>query len=286
MTIGDIESIYTNQLPPLYEKDEARSLASYAVQSTCGLSKSYVMLHKSHELTLGEETTLIRILDELRVGTPLQYVLGEADFYGLKFKVNSNVLIPRPETEELVFWVLDSAKRDADGDINIIDLGTGSGCIPIAIKKNLPQAEVSACDISQEAIDMAINNAVHNQAEVHFFHADILSPRFSLLPLTFNVIISNPPYIRHSEKVSMHKNVLAHEPHTALFVPDEDPLLYYKSIADFSLKHLSNKGLLFLEINEAFGRETEKMLQAKGFKTEHKKDIQGKDRMIKAWLID
>jgi len=286
MTIGDIESIYTNQLQPLYEKDEARSLASHAVQNTCGLSKSYVMLHKSHELTLGEETTLIRILDDLRSGAPLQYVLGEADFYGLKFKVSSSVLIPRPETEELVFWVLDSAKRDADGDINIIDLGTGSGCIPIAIKKNLPQAEVSACDISQEAIDMAINNAVHNQAEVHFFHADILSPRFSLLPLTFNIIISNPPYIRHSEKVSMHKNVLAHEPHTALFVPDEDPLLYYKSIADFSLKHLSNKGLLFLEINEAFGRETETMLHAKGFKTEHKKDIQGKDRMIKAWLTD
>ena len=286
MTLGDIESIYTNQLPPLYEKDEAKSLASHAVQSTCGLSKSYVMLHKSHELTLVEETTLIRILDELRVGTPLQYVLGEADFYGLKFKVNSSVLIPRPETEELVFWVLDSAKRDADGDINIIDLGTGSGCIPIAIKKNLPQAEVSACDISQSAIDMAINNAVLNQAEVHFFHADILSPRFSLLPLTFNVIISNPPYIRHSEKVTMHKNVLAHEPHTALFVPDEDPLLYYKSIADFSLKHLSNNGLLFLEINEALGRETEKMLHAKGFKTEHKKDIQGKDRMIKAWLTD
>jgi len=284
MTIGDIESIFTNQLPPMYDKEESKSLANLAIQHVCDLSKSYILLHKSHELTLVEETTLIRILDDLRFGTPLQYVVGEADFYGLKFKVNSSVLIPRSETEELVFWALDSAKRDADGDFNIIDLGTGSGCIPIAIKKNLPQAEVSACDISPEAIETAIGNAVLNQTEVHFFHADILSPKFSLLPLTFNIIISNPPYITDSEKRSMHKNVLEHEPHTALFVPDENPLLYYKSIADFALKHLSNKGFLFLEINEALGKETEKMLQNKGFRTEHRKDIHGKDRMIKAWL--
>ncbi|WP_256010043.1 peptide chain release factor N(5)-glutamine methyltransferase [Desertivirga xinjiangensis] len=284
MTISAIESIYTDQLPPMYDKDEAKSLALLAVQHVCDLTKNYILLHKSHEITLKEETSLIRILDELRFGVPLQYVLGEADFYGLRFKVNSSVLIPRPETEELVFWALDSVKRDPELGINVIDIGTGSGCIPIAIKKNLPEAEVSACDISHEAIEVAINNAVLNQTEVHFFHADILSPRFTLLPLTFNLIISNPPYITDSEKRQMHKNVLEHEPHTALFVPDDNPLLFYNSIADFAAKHLSSKGLLFLEINEAMGREAENMLHSKGFNTEHKKDINGKDRMIKAWL--
>jgi release factor glutamine methyltransferase len=239
MTIADIESIFIDQLPPMYDREESKSLAILAIQNVCDLSKSYVMLHKGHELTLQEETALIRVLDELRFGTPLQYVIGEADFYGLRFKVNSNVLIPRPETEELVFWALDSIKRGGDGDLTIIDLGTGSGCIPIAIKKNLPQAEVSACDISNEAVDTAIKNAVLNQTEVHFFQADILSPHFNLLPLTFNLIISNPPYITESEKSDMHKNVLDHEPHTALFVSDKDPLLFYNSISDFAKKHLS-----------------------------------------------
>ena len=284
MTIAEIESIYTDQLPPLYDRDEAKNIAQLAVQFICKLSKTYVMLHRGHDLTLGEETSLIRVLDELRFGKPLQYVLGEADFYGMRFKVNSNVLIPRPETEELVFWALESVKEYKQRSLNIIDLGTGTGCIPISIKKNLPGAEVCACDISQAALDTAIENAVLNQTEVHFFQADILKDTFSLLPLTFNLIISNPPYITEREKVSMHANVLQHEPHTALFVPDSDPLLFYNKIADFALKHLAEDGALFLEINEALGKETTLMLVKKGFQAEVKTDLQGKERMIKAWL--
>jgi len=284
MTIAEIESIYTDQLPPMYDRDEAKSIAQLAVQFVCNLSKSYVMLHKGHDLTLKEETSLIRVLDELRYGKPLQYVLGEADFYGMRFKVNSSVLIPRPETEELVFWALESVKESKERSLNIIDLGTGTGCIPIALKKNLPGAEVCACDISQEAVDTAIQNAVLNQAEVHFFQADILKESFSLLPLTFNVIISNPPYITHKEKEEMHNNVLEHEPHTALFVPDDNPLLFYKHIADFAKKHLAEEGMLFLEINEALGHETRSMLVEKGFHAEIKTDLHGKERMIKAWL--
>jgi len=285
MTIAEIESIYTDQLPPMYDRDEAKNIAHLAIQQTCDLSKTYVMLHRGHDLTLNQETALIRILDELRFGKPLQYVLGEAHFYGMRFKVNSSVLIPRPETEELVFWVLESFKDESkQRSLNIIDLGTGTGCIPIAVKKNLPGAEVCACDISQEALDVAIQNAVLNQTEVHFFQADMLKDTFSLLPLTFNCIVSNPPYITEREKEAMHVNVLDHEPHTALFVPDKEPLLFYDKIADFASKHLAEKGLLFLEINESLGHQTKAMLEYKGFEAEVKTDLQGKDRMIKAWL--
>ncbi|WP_207533429.1 peptide chain release factor N(5)-glutamine methyltransferase [Desertivirga arenae] len=284
MTIAEIESIYVDQLPPMYDREEARNIAQLAVQFICNQSKSYVMLHKGHDLTLQEETSLIRVLDELRFGKPLQYVLGEADFYGMRFKVNSSVLIPRPETEELVFWVLECVKEGKQRALNIIDLGTGTGCIPIAIKKNLPGAEVCACDISQEAVDTAVQNAVLNQTEVHFFLADILKESFNLLPLTFDFIISNPPYIAENEKEQMHKNVLEHEPHTALFVPNDNPLLFYNKIADFAVKHLSENGLLFLEINEALGKDTQSMLKEKGFHSEIRTDLQGKERMIKAWI--
>ncbi|WP_207426234.1 peptide chain release factor N(5)-glutamine methyltransferase [Pedobacter sp. SYSU D00535] len=289
MTLAEIESIYIEQLPPMYERDEAKNLAGMAIEHVCGLSRSFIMLHKAHELTMKEETSLIRVLDELRFGIPLQYVLGEADFYGLKLKVNSSVLIPRPETEELVHWVIQDYQTlpeslDKDYGISVLDIGTGSGCIPIAIKKNLPHADVSAFDISDGAIETAIQNAVSNQTEVHFFKADVLDTHLNLLPLTFNVIISNPPYIMESEKEQMHKNVLDHEPASALFVPNDDPLVFYKRIADFSLKHLNAGGALFLEINERLGSAMFEMLNSKGFEVELRKDAQGKDRMVKAVL--
>ncbi len=271
----------------MYDRNEAKNIAGLAVEHVCNLGRSFVLLHKSHQITMKEETALIRVLDELRFGIPLQYVIGEAHFYGLKFKVDSSVLIPRPETEELVNWVLESIREDAEtrnsDSMHIIDIGTGSGCIPIALKKNLPQADMYALDISNSAIETAIRNAVENQTEVHFFQGDILNPSLTLLPLTFSVIVSNPPYVRSSEKQQMHTNVLDHEPHSALFVPDEDPLLFYRSIADFAKKHLNQEGSLFLEINESLGKETAALLEARGFLTELRKDLQGKDRMIKAW---
>ena len=288
MTLAEIETIYLEQLPPMYERDEAKNIVALAIEHVCNLNRNYFMLHKSHEINMKDETALIRVLDELRFGIPLQYVLGEADFYGLKFKVDSSVLIPRPETEELVHWVLESVREEAEtrnsDSLHIIDIGTGSGCIPIAIKKNLPQADVCALDVSSSAIETAIQNAIQNQAEVHFFQADILNPTLNLLPLTFNIIVSNPPYVMDSEKKRMHQNVLEHEPHNALFVPDNNPLLFYRNIAHFSKKHLNQDGLLFLEINEGLGKETREMLQAEGFDSELRQDLQGKDRMIKAWI--
>lgn len=287
MTLAEIETIYIAQLPPMYEKEEAKSLAALAIGDVCKISRSYLMLHKAKEITLKEETALIRILDELRMGRPLQYVLGEADFYGLRFSVNKDVLIPRPETEELVYWIISSIKEDGRNlteDLRIVDIGTGSGCIPVALKKNLPEAEVCALDISFSAIETAIQNAVNNDTEVHFFQADILDPHLSLLPLTFEVIVSNPPYIRESEKAEMHKNVLDNEPYSALFVSDNDPLIFYKSIGNFARKHLSTGGALFLEINGELGAETADLLNGMGFETELRKDAQGKNRMIKAQL--
>lgn len=288
MTFGDIETIYVNQLPSFYEKEEAKGIAALAVEHVCNVSRSYYMLHKSDTLTLVQETSLIRILDELRLGRPLQYVLEEADFFGLRFKVNSSVLIPRPETEELVHWVLtmvNERKKQgwSDGQVSVLDIGTGSGCIPVSIKKNLPEAEVSALDISNEAIETALRNAVMNGTEVRFVQGDILDDSFSLQPQSFTLITSNPPYVTNSEKDGMHKNVLDFEPHTALFVPDEDPLLFYRHIAEFSLKHLKPDGALFLEINESFGHETCSLLAEKGFKTELRQDLRGKDRMVMAW---
>lgn len=287
MTLGDIETIYVSQLPAFYEKDESRNIAAIAAEHVCNITRSYYMLHKSETLTLAQETSLIRILDELRLGRPLQYVLEEADFFGLRFKVNSSVLIPRPETEELVHWVLTSVnerkKQNLDTEhISILDIGTGSGCIPVALKKNVPEAEVSAIDISHGALETALKNSVMNGVEVRFIQGDILDDGFSLSS-RFNLITSNPPYVTDSERNSMQKNVLEFEPHTALFVPDDDPLLFYRHIADFSLKHLAGDGSLFLEINENFGPATCSLLKEKGFRTELRKDLRGKDRMVKAW---
>jgi release factor glutamine methyltransferase len=283
MTIAEIEEIFLEQMPGFYEREEIKTIALLAVQNVCGISKSYYMLHKRKDLLLSEETALIRILDELRFGKPIQQVLGEADFFGLRFKVNSRVLVPRPETEELVHWVLESIKLDNILSSNILDIGTGSGCIPIAIKKNLPLSSVTAIDISKDALEIARQNCELNDVEVNLLEADILNADYSMSNSGFDIIISNPPYITYSEKGAMHPNVLTHEPHEALFVPDENPLLFYKAIADFSVSHLNKPGYLFFEINEHYGDEIIAMLIEKGFKAELKRDLQGKNRMIRAF---
>lgn len=285
MTIADIEKIYLEQMPGFYDHDEKKAIASLAVQHVCHFNKSYYQLHKNTDLLLAQEAALIRILDELRFGKPLQHVLGEADFYGLRFKVNSSVLVPRPETEELVDWILNSIKSEGIPSTRILDIGTGSGCIPIALKKNMPSAEVFAIDISEDALKVAQENCVLNQVQINLLHGDILNADLSIKGQEFNIIVSNPPYIRYSEKEQMHPNVLQHDPHEALFVPNDNPLVFYDSIVQFSLKHLSAGGYLFIEINESLGHETAAMLESKGFKTELRQDMQRKDRMIKAVRI-
>lgn len=289
MTLGDIEDIYVHQLPSFYEREEAKAIAAIAIEQVCQRSRSYMMLHKSEPITLIQETTLIRILDELRFGKPLQYVLGEADFFGLRFKVDSSVLIPRQETEELVDWVLTYLKekkiaRHLEEPVHILDIGTGSGCIPVTIKKNLPEAFVCGLDISLEAIRVAEQNARQLATEVRFIRGDILDGSLNLQPLQFHVIVSNPPYVTVGEKEQMLKNVLDYEPHAALFVPDDDPLVFYRRIADFSHKHLRPEGALFLEINENFGGETCRLLDEMGYHSQLRKDLKGKDRMVMAWL--
>jgi len=240
---------------------------------------------KSHHQSFSRKRThrfAAGIIMELKTGKPLQYVLGYTEFYGLRFVVNPATLIPRPETEELVEWILNSV--DKTKSISILDIGTGSGCIPITLKKNLPHAHISAIDISHEALQTAKINAELNEVEIDFLEADILK---DLQPITHNLqlIVSNPPYVTPTDKTQMHVNVVDFEPHTALFVPQEDPLLFYKAIADFAITNLSTDGLLFLEINESYGQETIELLSSKGLKSiELKKDMSGRDRMIRATL--
>ncbi|MBC8882935.1 peptide chain release factor N(5)-glutamine methyltransferase [Flavobacterium piscinae] len=223
------------------------------------------------------------VLDQLKTQKPIQYILGEAFFCDLVFKVNEHTLIPRPETEELVYWILDEIKKQNIFNSTIVDIGTGTGCIPISLKKNLPESTVFGIDISEEALKVANENAISNDLEVHFIQKNILDA--SDLQNQFDVIVSNPPYVRELEKAEINTNVLAFEPHLALFVSDEDPLVFYRKIAELALKHLKPTGLLFFEINQYLGKETVSLLADLGFTTVVlRKDIYGNERMVKASL--
>ena len=205
---------------------------------------------------------------------PIQYILGRTSFYDLEFNVTPGVLIPRQETELLVDIIL----KDYSLSGKILDIGTGSGCIAVSLKKNLPEAEVFALDISQNALDIAKLNSKSNNLHIDFIHGDILNPGLTINH-TFDLIVSNPPYVRNSEQQKMHDNVLQYEPHTALFVPDDDPLVYYRAIADFCMRNLKSSGILALEINESLGFETKSELEKYTFSTvEIVKDLNNKDR--------
>jgi release factor glutamine methyltransferase len=227
---------------------------------------------------------------ELLTHKPVQYVLHEAWFCGMPFYVDENVLIPRPETEELVDWIVGNAQsptsrgRLATGNVRILDIGTGSGCIPISLKKKLPQAEVYACDVSEGALAVAARNAATHQTPVNFLQVDFLDiDTWGSLP-EVDIIVSNPPYIPYSDKSSMLQNVLAYEPHLALFVPSDDALVFYDAIARFAQRKLPDHGQVFAEIHEDLGKKTTALFESKGFDAEIKKDFQGKDRMVKANL--
>ncbi|WP_036678818.1 peptide chain release factor N(5)-glutamine methyltransferase [Daejeonella oryzae] len=284
MTLREIEKLYIDSLTELYGKDEAKSLAWLSVSYVCELNRASYLSRKNDTPDLMQETSLLSILDELKSGKPLQYILGKTEFYELPFKVNPSVLIPRPETEELVDWIIKDPVVNKTSDLKILDIGTGSGCIPIVLKKHFPEAQVSAIDISAEAIETAIRNSVLNKTEVKFYQADILNvSSASIAEKKYSLIVSNPPYVTISEKELMHQNVLEHEPHTALFVPDDDALLFYKAIANYAAIHLNVSGLLFLEINEHLGEQTLEVLKKAGFKNlQLRSDLRGKDRMIRA----
>lgn len=277
MNIKDLEKEYIKSLNHFYDIEESRSIFYLSATSILKVTQSDLLIKKDRVLAEQEVAALIKILETLKNGKPVQQVLGETHFYGLPLKINEYVLIPRPETEELVDWVIKEIK---DKKKSLLDIGTGSGCIPIAIKKNLPAVRVSALDISAEALKLASANALLNRTEINFIEADILSYSSNE---KYDVIVSNPPYIRELEKADMHENVLAHEPHAALFVSDENPLIFYKTISDFAYDNLNPNGYLFFEINEFLWEKTLQVLIDKGFKNiELRKDMQGKDRMIMA----
>ncbi len=280
-TINEVFLAFRQELNNLYNNNETEALTLWVVSEIMELSKATIKAFPEKELTVLQQELSLSILMELKTGKPLQYILGYTEFYGLRFVVNPAVLIPRPETEELVEWILSSV---GNKKLSILDIGTGSGCIPISLKKNLPDARISAIDISPEAIQTAKINAQLNEAQIDFIEADILNyPRLPTRNL--QLIVSNPPYVTPADKTQMHLNVIDFEPHTALFVPQDDPLLFYKAIADFAVVNLAPSGMLFLEINESYGQKTIDLLNSKGFKNiELKKDMSGRDRMIKAVL--
>lgn len=294
-TIKDVFTTYKSGLAVIYDPQETEALTLMVLAEILNSSKAQIKAFPENELTLTQQDEANNILTQLKTGKPLQYALGYAEFYGLKFMVTPATLIPRPETEELVEWAIESvgSRQSTVGSGqwiigNILDIGTGSGCIAISLKKNLPSAQVSAIDISADALSIAKENALLNDVNVSFIEADILNLQSD--PDSYRdeipkseIIISNPPYVTLEDKKQMHTNVTDFEPHTALFVPEDDPLLFYSAIADFALTNLTENGLLFFEINESFGKETVELLESKGFKdVELRQDLSGRDRMIRA----
>jgi release factor glutamine methyltransferase len=265
------------ELTGIYPKSEIEGFIRIIFEAVCGLSFTEQVVKKHEKISLSDFEKIKSIISRLKNFEPIQYILGETEFYGLKLTVNPSVLIPRPETEELVQWIVQSELPE---NIKILDIGTGSGCIALALKSQLKKAEVSGVDISENALKVSRQNAQKNNLEVDFFQADILKWE-QIAWKSFDVIVSNPPYIRESEKVWMHSNVLNYEPEKALFVSDSDPLIFYSSIAAFAKKHLAHNGILFFEINENMGYGMNEMLIGSGFsEIEIRKDINGKNRMV------
>lgn len=237
-------------------------------------------LKPSVEIDQQQQLLMKSALERLKNSEPIQYITGNTEFFGMPFQVNKSVLIPRPETEELVEWIVNDS--DKSENLKVLDIGTGSGCIAVSLAKNLPKAEIYAIDISEEALNTAKLNARRNDVEISFQQKDILNTES--LDGTFNIIVSNPPYVRELEKSSMHSNVLEHEPKQALYVEDSNALIFYHKIAQLATKHLSENGSLYFEINQYLAPETLALIKNLGFEAELKKDIFGNDRMIKAYF--
>ena len=283
MTLNEARTVLTKELKNVYETDELRNIIELVVEHITNMSRAEQVKNKIPYLTCTQLEDLDAITERLKKNEPVQYVLGEAWFAGMKFKVNKNVLIPRPETEELVDWIVKESQKSKVKSQNIIDIGTGSGCIPITLKHQLPEANVSAIDVCSEALFTATENAIKLNTEVDFTLLDFLDEEKWNELHQYDIIVSNPPYVKQSEINSMHKRVKEFEPHLALFVPDNDALLFYKKLVDFSVTHLNLGGSLFVEVNEGLGEQVINMFQSGGFTNiELRKDMQGKDRMIKA----
>jgi release factor glutamine methyltransferase len=270
--IADIIRFFRNELNGLYNSNEIETLIAYCFEEYLQMKRSDIALSHKHTVTESELLKFNFAVKNLKQHKPIQYIFGKADFYGLKFNVNEHVLIPRPETEELVQIILmengEQSNIQYPTSKTLLDIGTGSGCIPIALKKKKSALDIYALDIDEQALSVAKSNAVLNGVDITFFKYDILSSDelFPYRDLKFDIIVSNPPYICSSEKNKMDKNVLDYEPHLALFVDDENPLLFYNAICSFAIRYLKPNGKLYVEINQAYGNETLHLFEKKGFK--------------------
>ncbi len=288
MTLGNAALFISKELQIIYDENEAMNIGEMLLENISGVKRTDRILNKNKELSEQQSEKLNHCLSRLLNHEPIQYVLNECWFYGMKFYVDQNVLIPRPETEELVDWIIrDIIPTQPAGsfplnELKILDIGTGSGCIAISLKRKLRKAEIWACDISEEALTIAKKNSESLQTDINFIQLDFLNEtERNKLPL-FDLIVSNPPYIPQKDKDTMQQNVLDYEPHTALFAPDNNPLCFYSAIANFANTHLNKKGTIYCEIHESLGKKVSEIFLQNKFEVEIKKDMQGKERMIKA----
>lgn len=281
MTRRELSDMLYRAALPVYGEREARAVASVVLEDMCGLAPLDVAMHPGETVELTD--ALRDAAARLSEAVPVQYITGKAHFCGMEFAVADGVLIPRPETEELVEW----AVGEAPGNASVLDIGTGSGAIAVAMARRVPGAKVTAVDISRQALDIAEANAAANSSKVEFMQLDILDEKeWGVAGQRFDAVLSNPPYIPLAEKAAMHDNVTRYEPHTALFVPDDDPLLFYRTIARFGVKFLSAGGALYFETHENFGGDVARMLESMGYSdVELRKDMNGRDRMVRGRRI-
>ena len=271
------------QLYEVYDNREAANIADMVIEQVTGQKKIDRIVYKNIPVNPAQQIEIQKMAVELLQHRPVQYVLGESWFMGIKLKVNESVLIPRPETEELVEWIVEDLKIVPNQFRSLLDIGTGSGCIPLSIKNKIPSMTVSAIDVSEDALQVAKQNSEDRGIPVHLYHLNILDEKAWVRLDHYDIIVSNPPYITKREQRSMQENVLEYEPHLALFVSDQDPLIFYRAIAKFSSLHLKPGGFVYVEINEVMGDEVVDIFKTMGFAPVIlKKDMQGKDRMVKA----
>jgi len=296
MKLFEAEQYIKEQLKTIYGEQEASNISDLAIEHITGLSKAQRVSKKQEEISKERAAQLQRDLERLKRHEPIQYVMNKAWFYGMELYVDKNVLIPRPETEELVQWIAEDIKlsgkdvfvrgvRQADEttQLKILDVGTGSGCIALALKKAMPKAEVWGCDVSEEALNVARRNGSSLDIRVDFQGLNFLEEAQQKLLPTVDIIVSNPPYVPLKDKGQMHANVVDHEPHTALFVPDNDALIFYKAISRFGKKRLYENGSIYMEIHEELGQHVVHLFKESGYaQVELRKDMQGKDRLIRA----
>lgn len=281
MTWNEYYRYYLQQLQHIYSAEEASIITALVFENKAGVTRLNIIKSPNEIVNNQQKNELDAALHNLLQHTPVQHITGETWFYNLKFTVNEHVLIPRPETEELVKWIIDEHTTQKK-HFSMLDIGSGSGCIPVALKKNLPQASITSIDVSNDALAVAKENAEANNTPVDFLQLDFLNrDEWQRLP-AFDSIVSNPPYIPLHEKENLDRNVTAYEPHNALFVPDSNPLIFYEAIAAFAKMHLKQEGKIYAEVHEDYANETAAVFASHFSQVTIKKDINGKERMVKA----